>query len=66
MQDWQQRVVEEKSDLDVKIKKLETFVLSEKWYGLDPIDQDLLKRQLFVMIQYTNRLRDRIARFEEA
>ena len=64
MEDFQQRVVTEKEELDAKIVKLEAFVNNEEKYGaLDEDAQNLLEEQLDVMQQYSNILDERIKAF---
>lgn len=73
LQDWQQRVVEEKKELDEKIKKLDKFLK-----GIDDgtlpdvvlnsisnVDEDLLIDQLGAMEKYSEYLKRRIERFNK-
>ncbi len=64
MQDFQQRVIDEKSELDNKIDKLATFVDSDKFETLSAKDRSLLYQQLNIMINYSAILGARIAGFE--
>lgn len=64
MQPYQQRVVDEKADLDEKAKKLSDFIgTSEVFLTLDPAEQERLKEQCEVMWQYSEILGARIAAF---
>jgi hypothetical protein len=63
MTDWQQRIEDEKSQLDVKVSKLKLFIYGKSFEGLDAIDKALLKDQCNTMVKYSNILADRIARF---
>lgn len=60
----QQRVLDEKRELDEKLVKLRTFIDgSPVFSGLPVTDQSHLKSQLAVMEVYSCILADRIARF---
>lgn len=63
MEAYQRRVVEEKAELDSKIKKLDEFILTESFEELDMDEQDLLERQLSIMQDYSEILADRIRYF---
>lgn len=63
MQPHQQRVVDEKSELDVKRAKLTVFMASETYHSLDNAEQARLSRQAAVMAQYSNILAERITAF---
>lgn len=63
MQPHQQRVVQEKAELDEKIEKLEAFIQSEKFKVVDSEDSFLLNQQLAYMLAYSNTLQMRIERF---
>ena len=60
----QQRVIDEKRDLDEKLGKLQAFIDSNPVFSGLPIeDQSHLKSQLSAMELYSSILADRIARF---
>lgn len=63
MEAYQQRVVDEKSELDTKITALETFIESDKFEDIDGDEQDRLIEQLDLMQQYSTILADRIENF---
>lgn len=63
MEDYQQRVRNEKKELDEKIEKLQKFILSEKFESLPKEQQHLLIHQKYVMNEYTNILIGRIMLF---
>lgn len=63
MQDYQQRVVDEKKELDDKIAKLGSFVVSIKFLDVSLAERDLMVDQLKVMQQYSDLLRVRIELF---
>lgn len=64
MQDWQERVIAEKKELDEKLTKLWRFLSGEKVLELLSED-DLLAIQYGIMIRYSTVLQKRIARFKE-
>lgn len=60
----QQRVVDEKRELDDKAKKLTDFICANPMFKtLDKDEQHRLKEQYFVMGQYSEILGRRIAAF---
>jgi len=64
MQPHQQRVVDEKSELDVKAKALSDFIgNSDIFTTLDAAEQERMKEQCEVMWQYSEILGQRIAAF---
>jgi len=62
--EFQQRVVDEKAQLDEKIKKLAYFLNGSVIETLESEDQTLLHEQFHVMEKYSDILRRRIARFK--
>lgn len=66
LQDWQQRVVEEKHELDAKLVKLDMFLDGSKPSYIEQIDWDLLKQQRTAMGQYSFILDLRIGKFKGA
>lgn len=63
MQPHQQRVIDEKQELDNKIEKLNAFTNSSEIYkGLPVEDQKLLQQQKVHMANYSLVLAQRIAR----
>lgn len=66
MQQHQQRVIDEKVELDKKTKALSEFIgLSDVFETLDPAEQERLKEQNDVMWQYSEILGARIAAFSK-
>jgi hypothetical protein len=65
MQPFQQRVVEEKRELDEKIEKLDVFIRSEAFMWLTLTEQDQLNRQYSAMDEYSRILGERISGFTE-
>lgn len=64
MQPHQQRVVDEKAELDKKAYALSQFIgANEIFLKLDPAEQDRLREQCEVMWQYSEILGARIAAF---
>ena len=64
MQDFQQRVVDEKNDLHEKIEKLSAFIETETFIKLPFDEQGRLKAQQTAMEKYREILLDRIANFK--
>lgn len=63
MQPHQQRVVEEKGELDIKRAALERFLGGQVFTTLDPNEQARLRLQLSAMNTYSEVLTLRIAAF---
>jgi hypothetical protein len=62
MEDYQLRVVREKSDLGVKVEALELFISGNPMFLKLPVEeQDRLTRQLIYMQGYSATLTERIA-----
>lgn len=59
----QQRVVDEKADLDEKLRKLMAFFNSNIFAGLSENEQSLMKAQAMAMSMYSFALAERIAAF---
>jgi len=66
MEDYQERVVDEKAALDTKINNLEEFVDSTLYQTLKYFDQRLLNAQLEIMKNYSDVLGLRIFAFKQA
>jgi len=64
MKDWQERVVEEKAELDKKIEKLSKFIQGGEFWGLAMEEQRRLLTQITLMQQYSEVLGERIDAFE--
>ena len=63
-QPHQQRVVDEKAELEDKVTKLGAFILDNPIYGnLEEEDKDLMNEQLKCMEGYLSVLEKRIAKF---
>ena len=63
MTGFQSRVVDELSELTLKINALRAFTVGAVFKTLDGVDQGLLLRQLDTMSAYQHILEKRIARF---
>ena len=64
MAPYQQRVIDEKADLDKKAQALSDFIgLNSKFESIDPAEQERMKEQCEVMWQYSEILGARIAAF---
>jgi hypothetical protein len=64
MQPHQQRVVDEKAELDKKAHALSDFIGNNpKFDGIDPAEQERLKEQCEIMWEYSEILGKRIAAF---
>lgn len=63
--DYQQRVIQERNDLKIKISKLSDFVNrdEDELVGINPSDIDDLKEQLHIMRKYYDILNKRIGKF---
>jgi hypothetical protein len=59
----QQRVVEEKKELDKKLLKLSVFFDTDTFSEVEPEEQARLKKQSEIMTAYSILLNDRIAAF---
>jgi hypothetical protein len=59
----QQRVVEEKKELDDKLFRLRLFLASEKIVSVPQVELERLHRQLDAMQEYSNILSERIDAF---
>lgn len=63
MRPHEQRVVDEKQELDNKTKSLDDFLLTELFHGLPSEEQDRMERQFEIMKKYSEILGERIAAF---
>lgn len=63
MKPYQQRVVDEKNELDKKLSNLTAFYDTENYRGLDHDEQNRLVKQADIMAEYSCILGDRIAAF---
>lgn len=63
MQPHQQRVVEERKELDIKRDKLTEFLKGDFFRTLPADEQERLNRQLAIMDSYSGVLAERIVHF---
>lgn len=63
METYKERVINEKSALDDNIKRLEEFIVCDKFTTLEEIEKHDLLLQLTQMQRYSNTLAKRIKRF---
>ena len=63
MEPHQQRVIDERNELDDKIDKLARFMKSEMLVSLPVDEQDRLDKQLKIMWEYSSILQERMAAF---
>lgn len=63
MQHWQQRVIDEQTDLAIKWDKLKTYIESEPFKALPEDVRILMQKQCNIMFDYITVLRQRIALF---
>jgi hypothetical protein len=63
MQPYQERVVQEKTELDIKIGKLNSFIESPKFYTVTQLERRHLIRQMQAMGTYSDILGERISAF---
>lgn len=66
MEDYQQRVMNEKVELDSKIEKLDEFIKGVVFEDVDPFEQGVMMRQLRAMRSYSQALGERIQIFLES
>ena len=63
MKPYQERVVEEKFDLDNRRKRLSAFMPSDMFKTLPAAEQERMRRQLSIMADYSAILQERIDAF---
>jgi len=61
MENWKERVIIEKKELDLKIYNLELFLNSDKAKNIDSKQLGLLNIQLYTMKTYSNCLNERLS-----
>lgn len=65
MSTFKERLVEEKTQLDEKIEKLEAFISSENFQNIEGVQMSLLNAQLFAMKTYSQIMLERISWLEK-
>ena len=63
MQPHEQRVVDEKTELDARLERLRHFMTTGVFRSLDNLERDLMWRQAAYMSAYSQTLGERIATF---
>lgn len=61
---YQERVVQEKQELDDRILRLTEFTLSHNFEGVNMYEQQRLSKQLRIMQEYSLILNERIGEFK--
>jgi hypothetical protein len=61
MSTFKERLIDEKSQLDEKIEKLEAFTLGEHFQKIEAVQKSLLNAQLLAMKTYSQILTERLA-----
>ena len=62
MEDFKTRLIDEKTQLEEKLNKLDAFLMSEKVSGIDDVQKALLQVQATAMNTYLQCLLERIER----
>jgi len=63
MQPHQQRVIDERNQLEERRKKLSDFMEGKQFFGLPEMERNRMRRQLKAMTEYSEVLSERIADF---
>jgi len=63
MQPHEQRVIDEKAELDARLDRLRHFMTTGVFRSLDNLERDLMWRQAAYMSAYSQTLGERIATF---
>ena len=61
MSTFKERLIDEKTQLNEKIEKLEAFTLSDNFQKIEAVQMSLLNAQLFAMKTYSQILVERLA-----
>lgn len=64
MEAWQERVVAERHELNLKHEKLDNFMIGDDFFKLSKIDQSSLRSQYHIMLTYLYILDTRIESFK--
>ena len=64
LQPWQDRVIQERNDLQMRWQKLTDYKREDRFADLDMHDRRLLLKQWMVMSAYLEVLNERITRFK--
>lgn len=63
LEEWQERVIEEKAELDERLAGLEEYIGGEQYAKLGEEERALLLKQKKTMVAYAKALGERIAKF---
>ena len=63
MQPHEQRVMDEKAELDARLERLRAFMAGQTFRSIDNLQRDLMARQAAYMSAYSQTLGERIATF---
>jgi len=63
LEDYQQRVIDERNELNAKIANLSAFLFSDASSPVGIEERDRMERQLWVMMEYSKCLLERILNF---
>ena len=63
MEPYQERAIDEATELNVKVNALDNYLRTEAFRDIDDIDQELLQAQYTAMREYLDMLHQRIERF---
>jgi len=62
MNDFKTRLIEEQAQLEEKLNKLDSFIMSEKFDSIDDVQKALLQVQATAMNTYNQCLKERLER----
>lgn len=62
MSNFKTRLIEEQAQLEEKLNKLDNFILSENFNGVDEVQKSLLRVQATAMNAYNQCLKERLER----
>jgi hypothetical protein len=62
-EDYQERVFDERDEIENKIVKLATFLFSNESKNITYLERENLINQLYIMMEYSKILRKRISKF---
>lgn len=63
MKPYQQRVVDEKAELDAKLERLQAFLVEDPPDAIDEAERGRMGMQAHIMAEYSAILAERIANF---
>lgn len=63
LEDYKLRVIEERIELEIKLRALKSFMNSEQFNNIDPESKKLMQLQRVAMQDYSSTLYERIRQF---